>query len=268
MYAIVNKPERFLAQHSLVTSATQESEQDPHWEGGFTYTPCPCFGDLDFLNFVRNDCPPDEPNAAYTLCTDEVEYTPYTATVAVGRPAGTYSFDEVAELATEVLSERLSPTLTNYLIYGDVADSNPYVADNASVVGTELSPIIALGTIQSALSWYGTKSTLYMSAATATAVSEQLTLDENGRLITIVRGDLVIVESSVSRDETGANLDLGAGYIFGHLGEPVLRFGAVELFEGFDQTENVRYVRATQTVAATFDPCQTAAVGVRLYDVA
>lgn len=255
MEAIVSAPGRISAQHSLIESANIVDEQTDYWQNGLTYMPAICNG--PYVTAV--DCPQNELNGTMGYeCAEPITYMPYVSTVIVPRPGGTFSFDEVSALALELMPTGTSTILAQRLIYGDAGQtSNKYVANEAAVYDDALKPDIALGYLQDFLDQSGAHGTIYMNSRTANSLQTLLKEDDRGRLVTVHRGDLVIVEGTIgSLDANGdAIASLSEAYIFAHIGEPDVRLGQIDLFEGFDHETNVRYVRATQVVAATFDPC-------------
>ena len=256
MEAIVTAPGRTSARHSLIESANIVDEPADYWQNGLTYMPAICNG--PYVTAV--DCPQNELNGAGGYeCTEPIVYMPYISTVIVPRPAGIFSFEEVSALALELMPTGTSTLLASKLIYGDGGlTSNKYVADEATVVSTASKPSVALGLLQDFLDESaGAHGTIYMNSKTANCLENLLVEDDRGRLVTVHRGDLVIVEGSVGYlDPAGDDLESNTeSYIFAHLGEPDVRLGQIDLFEGFDHETNVRYVRATQVVAVTFDPC-------------
>lgn len=264
MEAIVSSPARIPAQHSLLYSANVVEETDDYWQNGLTYTTSIC----NAAQLTSVDCPQNE--LAGTMgfdCVDPVVYRPYISTVVVPRPAGTFSFDEVSALVLDLMPTSTSTSLASLLVYGDGGQTtNKYVAESAYVESTAEKPDIALGHLQDYLDQGGAHGTIYMNTATANSLQTLLKEDSNGRLITVHRGDLVIVEGSIGyRDAAGDAIGVSSeSYIFGHIGEPDVRLGQIDLFEGFDHETNTRYVRGTQVVAATFDPCLTYAGHVDL----
>lgn len=258
MYSIVNRPVLSPTQHSLVASANIVEEPDDRWHGGLTFVPYGC----DTPTLVAVDCPQAEGNLSDTIvCVEDVLYMPYTATTYVRRPAGSYDFDMVSEIAIELLSNNVSPVIASRLVYGDSGETtNPYVAEDAVDLSTPVNPVEALGALQNVLGQYGTHATIYMNPHAAAALEKQLVVADNGILYTKARGDCVVVEGTIgSFTPDGDEVDSGETYIFAHLGKPDLRMSDVEVFEGIDHATNDRYVRATQTVVATFEPCLTVA---------
>lgn len=264
MEAIVSSPARVQAQHSLLYSANIVEETDDYWQNGLTYTTPIC----NTTQLTSVDCPQNELSGTMGFdCVEPVVYRPYISNVIVPRPAGTFSFDDVSALVMQLMPTSTSTVLASMLVYGDNGETtNKYVVENAYVESNAAKPHVALGRLQDYLDNVGAHGTIYMNTVTANSLQTLLKEDDNGRLVTVHRGDLVIVEGSVGyRDADGDVLaSASESYIFGHIGEPDVRLGQVDLFEGIDHETNTRYVRGTQVVAATFDPCLTYAGHVDL----
>lgn len=260
MKKIVDAPELKPAAHSLVASANEIPESDTHWMGGLTFVPEGCIVaealPLDCLSIDGSFMTP-------AACVDEIDYVPWLLNVQFERPGG-WSQDDVVRLATRALEQTETAALEEAVVYGDGTVGNQFIADNATTVTTTASgPAAAIGLIQQEFTEYGTAGTIYASPLVAQLLPN-LFLADGATLRTMVRRDLVIVGNLGSKKPDGSAATAGTSWLFGHLGEPEMRRGQIEVTTEFDHTINQHIVTATRTVAINFNPCLTVAAEVNV----
>lgn len=244
--------------HNLVSSAHQPGvDVENRWEAGVTFVP---EGDDTLSTHAVETGSPDAKSTA-KAAPALVEARSFLIEGAWTRPSGSYTNAEIEAMAHRAMEQTQSSKIEAVLCAGDPSTTAPYLIDsNCTKLGTTaVKAAVGLGRIQAAFAAIGGHGTVYVSPLIAAVLAQGNTFveDNDGKLYTAARGDLVIV-SNMGVAGPAATATGDDSFIYGHLGEPELRMSEIQIYLVPAADRNNTIVRVERTVSVTFAPGQWA----------
>lgn len=248
-------------EHDLLASA-HRPEKPHNWEQGVAFIQEPIAGSAAsgrvIIQGVTTKSAALTQNASYM----GIEYEPFLVEVGVNRHQG-YAPSDREEIARRVLERTQRRIIEQRMLLGTPGvPTNMFLADPATtteVTGSWNAPQ-SIAVIQEQFATAGGHGTIYISPRVAQQMQDLLT-EEDGKLYTKVRHDLVIVGTyglngpwpKVNAPSTGSS------WVYGHLGEPYLLLSDEPIItDAFDQATNQPTVRAEKVAAVVWNPGQWA----------